>query len=236
MKKVQLTQNKFTIVDDGDYEYLNKYNWYVAKSKYSYYAAFDRRNKKINKTIYLHRIIMNCPDGKFIDHINGNGLDNRKENLRICNKSQNSGNSKLRTDNTSGIKGVSWDKRNKKWVVRIKMDGKHKFLGYFSNKYYAKNVYEKVAKGYFGEFYLDGIRKKDIKLDNEINNIKLEKKERLRVTNKSGIKGVNYNKRNKKWVAQIRINKKVRKHLGYYNCIADAKAAYDVAAGNILND
>lgn len=157
MKKIQLTQNKYVLVDDEDYIKLNQYNWHVCKGKSTYYAI--RRSCKLKKTIYMHRVIMNPPNNLNIDHINHNGLDNRKENLRMCNQSQNLGNSRISKHNTSGMKGVCWDKRNKKWIVRIKIYGKNKHLGRFKDKNSAKNVYEKAAKQHFGSFYLDGIRK-----------------------------------------------------------------------------
>jgi hypothetical protein len=102
MKKIQLTKNKYALVDDEDYEELNKYNWY-----YSYQGYAVRTNHRLNKCIYMHRIIMNPLDYKQVDHINHNKLDNRKENLRICDRFQNLQNSKIRLDNKSGIKGVS---------------------------------------------------------------------------------------------------------------------------------
>ncbi|WP_252233758.1 HNH endonuclease [Clostridium sp. ZS1] len=82
----------------------------------------------------MHRFIMNPPSNKLIDHINGNKLDNRKCNLRIVNKSQNAMNSKKPKNNTSGVKGVYWDKRSKKWEASIQVNMKKKSLGYFKNK------------------------------------------------------------------------------------------------------
>ena len=233
MKKIELTQNKYTIVDDEDYEELNKYNWYTRKDRYVSYAV--RTDNKLNKIIYMHRVIMKFFNPIEIDHINGNGLDNRKENLRICTRSQNNGNIRIPRHNTSGIKGVSWYRPTKKWVAQIGNNSKRVCLGYFSSKLEAKSVYTLASEKYFGEFYSDGIRKEDKKLQKEVNNIKLEKKERLYSHNVSGIRGVGWHKGSNKWRARIVINGK-QKYLGTFPCIADAKAAYDVAAGNILND
>ena len=231
MKKIQLTQNKFTIVDDEDYEHLNQFNWHIKKGRNTYYAV--RTNFKLNKKIPMHRIIMNPSDNMQIDHINGNGLDNRKENLRVCNRYQNGGNSRLSKSNISGIKGVSWNKKNKKWVAQICINSKQGNLGSFINKFEAKEAYEKAAKEYHKEFYSDGIHKEDKELVEEIKNTKNEFKERLRISNTSGIKGVSWDKNYNKWQAQICRNRK-EMHLGYYSCIADAKAAYDVASKQIL--
>ena len=83
MKKIKLTQNKYTLVDDEDFDYLNQFNWCAHKEKYNFYAV--RTDNKLKKCIRIHRVIMNCPDSKFIDHKDGNGLNNQKENLRLCN-------------------------------------------------------------------------------------------------------------------------------------------------------
>lgn len=155
MSKIQLTQNKYALVDDEDFDELNQHKWCCGKNKYTYYVM--RKDSKLKKVIYMHRVIMNQQHNLHVDHINRNGLDNRKENLRVCTKTQNLGNSKIRKDSTSGIKGISWHKRDKKWGSRININGKLKHLGYFSDKFDAKHAYTKAAKEYFGEFYSEGI-------------------------------------------------------------------------------
>jgi len=95
--QIPLTQGKFAIVDIEDYEWLSEHKWFAKKTKSAsepngqYYAARSQRTKKSNavKTIYMHREIMNCPDGKEVDHANNNKLDNRRENLRVCTKQEN---------------------------------------------------------------------------------------------------------------------------------------------------
>ena len=100
---------------------------------------------------------MDCPDHLQVDHKDGNGLDNQKENLRICTQSQNLGNRGIMKSNTSGVKGVHWDKNAKKWRARLGMNGKRKCLGLFSNIDEAKNVYIKAAKEFFGEYYFKNL-------------------------------------------------------------------------------
>lgn len=107
---------------------------------------------KGNKSAYLHRIIMNCPEGKQVDHINRNSLDNRRENLRICSRGENAKNRKKGKNNKSGYKGVCQDKKTKKWVANISFGGKQYYLGLFKTKEKAYEAYCKKAKQWHGEF------------------------------------------------------------------------------------
>jgi hypothetical protein len=86
------------------------------------------------------------------DHINGNGLDNRKCNLRTCSNTNNQRNSKLRADNTSGYKGVSWTKNKNKWIVHIKVEKKQIYLGVYTCLIAAAKAYDRAAKEHFGEY------------------------------------------------------------------------------------
>ena len=148
-KLIHLTQGKLAIVDDEDYEYLNQWKWRISSSGYA------RRNSKSNNKlieIRLHRVITNCPEDKQVDHINGNRLDNRKENLRICTHKQNSYNKSKKRTNKSGYKGVYWCTTSKKWRSRIACDGKEIHLGYFDDIKEAAIHYNNAALKYHGEF------------------------------------------------------------------------------------
>ena len=132
MKKIKLTKGKVAIIDDDFYDSLNKYFWHCTKQGYA--ARRHTYEKGKNKIILMHRIIMNCPDDLLIDHINKNPLDNRRINLRICNKSQNAMNSKIASNYTSGFRGVKWYKPGQKWYVSIKVMRKDIYLGLYKPK------------------------------------------------------------------------------------------------------
>jgi hypothetical protein len=119
-------------------------------SRKQYFVHSMPRPKHEN--ILLHRFLVSAPDGMDVDHINGNTFDNRKENLRICTHSENQKNQKLRINNTSGAKGVSYDKRKKKWRPRITVDGKELFLGYFERLEDAKEAYKHASKTHHGAY------------------------------------------------------------------------------------
>jgi hypothetical protein len=148
-KEIPLTQGKFAIVDDDDYERVSQFKWCYDKKGYAV------RGVTINgkhTTQSMHRFIMNCPPGYEVDHKNGNGLDNRKENLRICTKAENVRNNYGRSHNTSGYKGVYWHKKAKKWAAQLTTKGKNYHLGLYDNKEDAARAYNKKALELFGEF------------------------------------------------------------------------------------
>jgi len=154
MKQIPLTQGMFALVDDDDFEALSKWKWHANKSKGNYYAC--RNSPRVNKkrtSIKMHRQIMNVPnDGLFIDHINGNGLDNRRENLRLCTNAENTRNSRVSSSNTTGYRGVSLHGPTKKFRARIKSDDGTIYLGHFKTAIDAALAYDFAAKRFHGEF------------------------------------------------------------------------------------
>jgi hypothetical protein len=160
MVRIKIVSPKYgefeSLVDSDDYRKIK----HLTISVGVYYQKGTSRIAKIyaryvdkRKNHFLHRLIMNVTDTKLqVDHINGNTLDNRKCNLRICTQKQNLRNQKLNIKNKSGYKGVFWRERLKKWETSIQVDCKHIYLGIYENKVDAAKAYNEAAKNYFGEF------------------------------------------------------------------------------------
>jgi hypothetical protein len=149
MKKIKLTKNEFALIDDEDFDLVGLVGWHCHVDKYA--VRNYRKRDGAQGLLLMHRIIMNCPDSMQVDHIDGNGLNNQKSNLRICTQSQNKKNKRRASNNTSGYKGVYIEKEN---YIRsyITFNGKRIVLGWFSNVIDAAKAYDEAAKLYFGEF------------------------------------------------------------------------------------
>lgn len=153
MKEISLTQGKFAIVDDVDYEELKAFKWFVVKSGGTFYASRKELCKTGRRNLFMHRQILRLENPEVItDHINGDGLDNRKTNIRACSNMENMRNRKVGKNNTSGVKGVYWAKKDNRWRARIKLNGRFISLGHFSDKKEAAKAYDDAAKQYYGEF------------------------------------------------------------------------------------
>lgn len=145
MKEIILSQGQVVLVDDDMYEELNQFKW-----RYSSGYALCTDNKTL-----MHRQIMNVTNPQlYVDHINHDCLDNRKENLRVCTNSQNRGNSKKSSNNKSGFKGVTFDKnrKQKSWKAQIGFERKIITIGYFKTAEEAAVAYDIKSKELFGEF------------------------------------------------------------------------------------
>lgn len=194
MKIIELTQNKFTIVDTDIYEILKKYNWQYATVGYAVRSIW--LNNK-NKSFLMHREIYEyfndeIPPNMVIDHINHNKLDNRIDNLRLANKSQNNYNRVVQSNNlSSDYKGVSKNKQTGNWVAYITSNYKRQCIGSFTNEIACANAYNYHAKKLFGEYAL-------------LNDVKFMNKEefekyQLPTTSTNNYKGVLFRKDSGKW-------------------------------------
>lgn len=154
MKKIKLTQGKYALVDDEDYNLLNRFNWYTQKRKNG--LCYAVRNYQIvtgvkRVQLRMHRMIIDCPKNKVIDHKDTDGLNNQKSNLRFVNRSVNAMNARISSLNTSGYTGINYSKRNKKWVVRIGVNLKRIYIGNYKDKEEAIKARDNAKKKYYKE-------------------------------------------------------------------------------------
>ena len=137
-------------IDEQDWEKVKRIKWnvHIMKKGYKYVYTFQKLNGKW-KMIYLHRVIMNCSEFLFADHINGDTLDNRRSNLRLSTNKQNQWNQK-RIRGIVPYKGVTFE--NGSFRSRVRINGKKKSLGQFETAIEASNAYNKASLEFHG-FY-----------------------------------------------------------------------------------
>lgn len=233
MKKIELTQGYETIVDDEFYDELIKYTWHVdiASNGSNIYA----KNTHLGK---MHRFIMRLCGVKVenfvVDHINGNGLDNRVENIRIVhNKRENTRNTKKRKlSKHSQYIGVTFREHAGKWCAKIRANGENVFLGYYDTAEDAGMAYDRAVLFYFPkeDTILNFPERKN---EHDLSSPYERQYKHIKETNTSGYRGVHVwsNKKGLTYRASInfggRHGKKI--HLGTYNTAEDAAYAYDLA-------
>ena len=153
MKTIQLTQGLSVQVDSPDYDALSKFKWCAVRlgRRKQPYAA-----RGVNKRLVLmHRVLMNPKQGQRVDHRNGDTLDNRRENLRACSHQENSFNKKRTTKQggrPTGLRGICWHNRLKKWQASICLNGRKVHLGYFASDCEAGRAYDRACRKMFGDF------------------------------------------------------------------------------------
>jgi HNH endonuclease/AP2 domain len=147
VRRIMLTQCYFAYVDVHQFDALNQVPWCVLRSRNGRRRYAMRRAN--NRYLLMHRVITNAPPGMDVDHINGNGLDNRLINLRVCTRSQNLQN-KPRRPGTSTFKGVYWNKRDQVWRAYIHVDHSIFTLGTFRDEVEAARTYDAAALRHFG--------------------------------------------------------------------------------------
>jgi hypothetical protein len=149
---VPLTQGYEAIIDAADVMLLDAYNWHAAVLGCTAYAQRCDRSGARPRTVLMHRIIMGEPDGLQVDHLDGDGIHNRRKNLRLATSSQNNQNRRITNSNTSGFKGVYLSKTIGKWCAQITISHKQKHLGTFTSPEEAHAAYRRASKKYHGEF------------------------------------------------------------------------------------
>lgn len=141
-------------VDDDWYEMLSLVNWALYTTMGRYHYAESKTNKRNQKTDrnFMHRLIMDPPKGMVVDHINGDGLDNRVSNLRVCTPAENSRNTIKSANASSRFKGIHWDNESKKWRACISIDGVRRHIGRFPTEKDAAEAYNIEAVKRYGKF------------------------------------------------------------------------------------
>ena len=148
-KLIPLTQGKVALVDEGDFDWLNQWKWYYhdGYAARSIYLGRYENGKKHVTTVKMHQAIM---EARMIDHVDNDGLNNQRSNLRLCTATTNQQNRKVNYNKR--FKGVSWHKRIGAWAVHIRVNKQLKHIGYYNDELYAAKVYNQMALMYFGKF------------------------------------------------------------------------------------
>jgi len=153
-KRGKVNKGQVTQISDWRFDFLNQWKWRAMWSSHtkSYYAVRDDYSTGKKITILMHRLILNLPKGIDVDHKDGNTLNNQDDNLRPDPEKRNQQNARIRSDNTSGYKGVYWNKLANKWQAYVNFKGKRYNLGYFTIKENAKKARDNKALELHGEF------------------------------------------------------------------------------------
>ena len=150
-REIPLTQGKVAIVDDKDYDLVKDYKWRLHTGGYARTTVYGEEGVE-RKDIYMHRLVLSAKNGTLVDHVNGDKLDNRRENLRAATTSQNSANSPRKRCNTSGYKGVTFHAHTGKWRAQIMHNRKYLHIGLYKTREDAAHAYDKKARELYGEF------------------------------------------------------------------------------------
>lgn len=222
---VPISAGKFTLIDTDDYEHVTAFKWTAKRNGSRWYA--HRRVLGANgryQHISLHRFLLDAPPGLEVDHINGDGLDNRRANLRLGTKMQNLGNQGLRSSNTSGYKGVY--PIGNHWGAKLV----RQYLGFFDTAELAARAYDTAARLRYGEFARLNFPNDTIAVTPRVGAPK-----RLGSTGYRGVSIKNRPGRQTRWVARIHDGTQ-RVLIGAFKTPEDAARAYDLKAYELFGD
>jgi hypothetical protein len=152
MIEIPLTKGKVAIIDDEDAQFVLKHKWRARSNGKGWYARTNIRVGDKQRTITMHRMILDAPRGSVVDHINHNPLDNRRCNLRFASPSQSNYNARKHQDNTSGYKGVYYERDRKTFRASINHERVRYRLGRFPSAEEAARVYDTAARVFHGEY------------------------------------------------------------------------------------
>lgn len=220
VKRIKLTNSEeSTIVDDKDHEMLSKVRW--RKETNGYVVSYDTDENGHEIKPRIHRLVLNTDGGDVVDHINGDKLDNRSENLRVVTTSQNGMNRKTNHNSYTGFKGST--KQDGKYVSTITLDRKTTHIGTFNTAEEAAKAYNIIAEKYFGEYAkLNDVRHQGFDIEKD------------RVRNYKGNKGVVFHSRDKRWQTSAILGG-IKYHVGLYDTEEEAvKARNEFIAGKTV--
>lgn len=208
--RIPLTRGLFALVDPADAGRVNRYKWCAGESKGAYYAKRGDYSGGKHRTVRMHTFIVGAGPGVDVDHIDGDGLNNRRGNLRICRHIENTANQRKPSSNTSGYKGVYF--LGGKWAAKIRT----RYLGLFDTAQEAACAYDTEARRVFGEFARLNFPSEALAVAPRLG--------ALRRNSSSGYRGVSFRKSEHKWTARLNHGGR-RLFLGYFESAESAAAA-----------
>lgn len=151
-RTIPLTQGKVAIVDTDDYEALSAHKWRANYTPSTFYAVREQSVGGVRRVFLMHRVLMAPAPGLYVDHINHDGLDNRRANLRVCTNAENQRNGRSRAGSSSKFLGVYWSAARSRWGAQIKIGGQTHGLGRYLDETEAARAYDAAAREHHGQF------------------------------------------------------------------------------------